>query len=75
MSPIRWLEEISQADEIPPEFLFCHIEYRTQITYDILGGNAKTVGETTFDPGTEELDVILTPLMAAKWVEENAAEE
>lgn len=74
MSPIRWLEEISQAEEIPPEFLFCHIEYRTQITYDILGGNAKTVGETTFDPGTEELDVILTPLMAAKWVEENAVE-
>lgn len=74
MSPIRWLEEIANADEIPPEFLFCHIEYRTQITYDILGSDSASSGETAFDTNTEELDITLTPLMAAKWVEENAAE-
>ncbi len=74
MSPIRWLEEISKAEHIPPEFLFCHIVYRTQITYDIPGGNSTVSGETTFDTGREEMDITLTPLMAAKWVEDNPME-
>ena len=71
MSPVRWLEEISKADTIPPEFLFCHISYRTQITYDILGGDSKASGEVMFDTDRKELDITLTPLMAAKWVEDN----
>ena len=35
MSPFLWLEELSQIDYIPPEFLICRIKYRPQVTYDI----------------------------------------
>ncbi len=73
MSPAKWLEEIAKAEFIPPEFLFCHIEYCTQVTYDILGGSGAS-GETTFEAGKEELDITLSPLMAAKWVEDNPIE-
>ncbi len=71
MSPIKWLEEIKTAETIPPEFLFCHISYRSQFTNDILGGNTNALGEVMFDSGKGELDVIVSPLMAAKWVEDN----
>ncbi len=74
MNPIRWLEEIKQADVIPPEFLFCHITYRQQVTYDILGAGDNSHGET-FNAGKEELDITLTPLMAAKWVEDNISSD
>ena len=71
MSPVKWLEEIQEAELIPPEFLFCHITYRTQFTNDILGGDTNAVGETMFDIGKESLDLIVSPLLAAKWVEDN----
>lgn len=71
MSPITWLEEIKSADFIPPEFLFCHISYRSQFTNDILGGDTKASGEVMFDSDKGELDIIISPLMAAKWVEDN----
>lgn len=74
MNPIRWLEEIKQAAYIPPEFLFCRITYHQQVTYDILGENDNSHGEA-FDAGKEEMDITLTPLMAAKWVEDNAGAE
>ena len=72
MSPIRWLEEIKSADMIPPEFLFCHITYRSQYTNDILGGNLNAPGEVMFDSGKGERDIIVSPLLAAKWVEMNS---
>ncbi len=71
MSPIRWLEEIKTAEKIPPEFLFCHISYRSQFSNDILGGESNALGDVMFDSGKGELDVIVSPLMAAKWVEDN----
>lgn len=71
MSPIRWLEEISSADMIPPEFLFCHVTYRSQYSNDILGGNINAPGDVMFDSGKGELDLIISPLLAAKWVEDN----
>ncbi|MBR5087984.1 MAG: hypothetical protein IK093_01005 [Ruminiclostridium sp.] len=72
MSPIRWLEEIKAADMIPPEFLFCHISYRTQYTNDILGGNNNAPGEVMFESEKGELDVVVSPLLAAKWVDDNS---
>ena len=71
MSPLRWLEEIQTADIIPPEFLFCRINYRSQFTYDILGGNTNAPGEVLFDTAKGELDITISPLLAAKWVEDN----
>ena len=71
MSPIKWLEEMQKVDVIPPEFLFCHISYRSQYSNDILGGNSNSVGDVMFDSEKGELDVTISPLMAAKWVEDN----
>ncbi len=71
MSPIQWLESVEKADNIPPEFLYCHITYRTQFTNDILGGNSSAPGEVMFDSEKGELDIILSPLLAAKWFEDN----
>ena len=71
MSPLRWLEEIRTADLIPPEFLFCHISYRSQYSNDILGGNSDTPGDVMFDADKGELDLIVSPLLAAKWCEDN----
>ena len=71
MSPIKWLEEIKSADIIPPEFLFCHITYRSQYSNDILGENINAPGEVMFDSGKGELDLIVSPLLAAKWIEDN----
>ena len=71
MSPLKWLEEIKSADVIPPEFLFCHISYRSQFSHDILGGESNALGDVIFDSGKGELDIIVSPLLAAKWVEDN----
>lgn len=73
MTPFLWLEEIAEIDSIPPEFLYCRIKFRRQVTYDIVepGGDAN-VPETVYDGAPEVFDVILSPMMAAKWFEDNA---
>ncbi len=75
MLPFLWLEEIAQIDNIPPEFLYCRIKYRRQVTYDICepvtGGSA--VPEQVYEGAPEVLDLVLTPMMAAKWYEDNTS--
>ncbi|MDE6728800.1 MAG: hypothetical protein K2J80_12815 [Oscillospiraceae bacterium] len=73
MTPFRWLDEISQIDHIPPEFLYCRIKYRRQISYDICEPNTDGTLpiETVFDGTTEVFDAVLSPMMAAKWFEDN----
>ena len=73
MSPFLWLEEIAMIDYIPPEFLYCRIKYRPQVSYDICEANDAgiTTGETVYDGAEEVLDIVLTPMMAAKWFEDN----
>lgn len=72
MSPFLWLDEIAGVDVIPPEFLYCQIKYRPQITYDVIGGISDVPSdEQIYDGAQETLDFILSPLMAAKWFEDN----
>ena len=73
MSPFLWLEEVAMIDYIPPEFLYCRIKYRPQFTYDICEASENgSAGETVYE-GTEEiLDIVLTPMLAAKWFQDNA---
>lgn len=75
MSPFLWLEEMSQIDYIPPEFLYCRIKYRPQVTYDICeaasGSNDENPSSAVYDGSPEVLDIVLSPMMAAKWYEEN----
>ena len=73
MSPFLWLEEMSMIDYIPPEFLYCRIKYRQQMTYDVCepGENGASSCENVFEGAEETLDIILSPMMAAKWFEDN----
>ncbi|MCH5208137.1 MAG: hypothetical protein J1F04_04585 [Oscillospiraceae bacterium] len=73
MSPFIWLDEISQTDTIPPEFMYCRVKYRKQVTYDICepDKNGVTITETVYDGASETLDFVLSPMMAAKWYEDN----
>ena len=74
MTPFLWLDEISRIDNIPPEFLYCRIKYRRQISYDICEPNANGTMpiETVFEGAPEVFDGVLSPMMAAKWYEDNA---
>lgn len=75
MTPFLWLEEIADIDSIPPEFLYCRIKYRRQVSYDICEPDSKgtaAVSETVYDGAPEVLDVVLSPMMAAKWFEDNS---
>lgn len=77
MSPFLWLDELSQIDYIPPEFLICRIKYRPQVTYDICeaaeNGSAEGADSAAavYDGAPEILDFVLSPMMAAKWFEDN----
>lgn len=70
MNPFMWLKEISEAESIPPEFLICSLKYVPHIIYDItpegFGRNAEVVAAEE-----KSLEFRITPLMAAKWVEDN----
>ncbi|MGN1423925.1 MAG: hypothetical protein ACI4XA_11155 [Oscillospiraceae bacterium] len=73
MSPFLWLEEMSMIDYIPPEFLYCRIKYRCQTTYDVCEPTEKgnAVCENVFEGAEQVLDIILSPMLAAKWFEDN----
>mgnify|MGYP007068161956 CR=1 FL=1 len=80
MSPFVWLDEISTCEVIPPEFLLCTIKYRCQLTYDIIGSEGREQGEivtmeSVSDGEQKTMDIILSPLMMAKWIEDNLSDE
>lgn len=73
MTPFQWLEEMGQIDSIPPEYLYCRIKYRRQISYDVCepdDAGASSI-EEVYEGPHEVLDFIISPLMAAKWYEDN----
>ncbi len=73
MTPFQWLDEIAQIETIPPEFLYCRIKFRRQVSYNIsepIQGSNPIIDDV-FEGPVEVLDVILSPLMAAKWYEDN----
>lgn len=74
MEPYMWLKEISEAESIPPEFFICSVKYIPHIVYDITpegyGRNSEIVSAEE-----KSLKFRLTPLMAAKWVEDNKGEQ
>lgn len=73
MTPFLWLEEIAEIDNIPPEFLYCRIKFRRQVTYDIVEPGETNIPDTVYDGAPEVLDIVLSPMMAAKWYEDNAS--
>lgn len=78
MTPFLWLEEISQIDSIPPEFLYCRIKYRRQLSYDICEPDANNNSislDSIFEGAPEVFDAVLSPMMAAKWFEDNTGKQ
>ncbi len=75
MSPFMWLEELAEIDSIPPEYLYCRIKYRRQIDCHICepGNNGGAAGDNVYEGPHEIFDFILSPLMAAKWYEDNTS--
>jgi hypothetical protein len=73
ISPFVWINQVSKAGTIAPEMLRCTITYRQQITHDIAAdeGDNDNWNSEMSAPVTNN-DIILTPLMAANWVEKNA---
>lgn len=73
MTPFQWLDEIGQIETIPPEFLYCRIKFRRQVSYNISEPvqGVNPIPDDVFEGPVEVLDVILSPMMAAKWYEDN----
>ena len=75
MTPFMWLEELAEIDSIPPEYLYCRIKYRRQLNYHICepGDSGAAAMDNVYEGPHEILDFILSPLMAAKWYEDNTS--
>ena len=69
MDPFRWMEELAEAQEIPPEFFIGTMKYVPHLVYDITPDASSSSEIIPADPQT--LHFRLTPLMAAKWVSDN----
>lgn len=74
MDPFRWLKEVSTAESIPPEFFICSLKYIPHLIYDITPDGYGRINEVV-NAQQQTLEFRLTPLMAAKWVEDNKAEK
>ena len=69
MDPFKWMEELNEAQEIPPEFFIGTMKYIPNLIYDITPDASSSIDVIPSEPHT--LHFRLTPLMAAKWVSDN----
>jgi hypothetical protein len=72
MNPFVWLKEIVTAESIAPEFLHCNIRLTTRVTYEVPGNAAVATHGKAFATPQSSIELVLSPLMAAKWVEDNS---
>jgi hypothetical protein len=68
-SPFVWLEEVAKADSIAPALLQATLTYREQITHDI--SKTEDNWDSVMLTSRKTAAIVLTPLMAANWVEKN----
>ena len=68
VSPFKWIENIRENGSLTPADLTCQVKYRPQITYDVGVENSKAA---VINADEEAIDVVLSPLMAAKWYVDN----
>ncbi|MDR2532189.1 MAG: hypothetical protein LBC82_05030 [Oscillospiraceae bacterium] len=68
-SPFLWLEEIAGAEAVTPEFLTAMLTYREQITHDM--SKTEDNWDSVMLTPRKSTALVLTPLMAANWVEKN----
>ena len=70
LNPFMWLEEVTAANIISPELLKCSIRFTARYTTP----DNNVVVDEIFETPQKIIDFLLTPLMAAKWVNDNTAE-
>ena len=69
MDPFTWIEELTAAQEILPEFFIGTVKFIPHLDYHITPDAEPSADVVTSDPQT--LHFRLTPLMAAKWLADN----
>ena len=69
MDPFKWMEELSDAQEVPPEFFLGTLKYVPHLVYGITPDASSSSDVVSAEPQT--LYFRLTPLMAAKWFKDN----
>lgn len=70
MDPFMWMEELSSAKEIVPEFFIGTMKYVPHLAYGITPDADSSSDVVTADP--RSLSFRLTPLVAAKWLVDNS---
>jgi hypothetical protein len=74
MNPFVWLKEIESTPKIASEFLHCSVRMTTRVTHEIpVNVNTATQGKAFATPQTV-INFVLSPLLAAKWVEDNTGD-
>lgn len=71
LTPFKWLDACSRAEQITPEFFMCSMKYIPHLVYDI----TPEASPRSYDVVAGEmksLDFRITPLMAAKWAVDNS---
>lgn len=74
MSPFKWVDMLKQNEVIPPEYLSCKIYYRRQLTYQLMNESGDFIAlpeESIHEGARQVMDITISPLMAAKWYEDN----
>ncbi|MCL1831860.1 MAG: hypothetical protein FWG45_02980 [Oscillospiraceae bacterium] len=71
MNPFVWLKELAAAETIVPEFLHCSVRLTSRVTHEVpITASVPAQGKAFATPPTV-IDFVLSPLLAAKWVEDN----
>ena len=74
MTPFEWIDTIKQSGCISRKLLSCKVYYRRQLTYQMMDESKSynTLTEDNVHEGARQvMEVVLSPLMAAKWYEDN----
>jgi hypothetical protein len=71
MNPYMWIKEVTEAEMIVPEFLHCSIRMTTRVIDAVHLDDKEATQNNVVETPRTNVDCILSPLMAAKWVEDN----
>ena len=69
MDPFKWMEELTDAQEVLPEFFIATVKYVPHLVYQITPDASSSSEAVSAEE--QSLHFRLTPLMAAKWLADN----
>ncbi len=71
MTPFLWLEEIIGANVVLPEFMYAQIRFYEQVSYETLPFESEPNSEELVYTDSKTYNLTLSPLVMAKWIEDN----